>query len=140
MGDNFNHFLLTPSEKRFSLKGKNLLSGKFFPFKVDPLHDGWQNNFLQLPSLEAYPILLTFTNLADGILKYFSYFSQETGCDISCKLSPLETTCMKCQLLFSVENKKNISVCRLLKILPRVRSIKLSFMFKVHLPDFAFCI
>ena len=27
---------------------------------------------------------------------------------------------MKCQNLFSVKNKKNISICRLLKILPRV--------------------
>ena len=38
---------------------------------------------------------------------YF-YFSQETGFDISCKLSPLETICMKCQILFSGENNKNI--------------------------------
>ena len=60
---------------------------------------------------------------ADGILKYFSYFSQKTGFDISCKLSPFfqktgydilcklspkETICMKCQILFSGKNKKNI--------------------------------
>ena len=32
---------------------------------------------------------------------------------------------MKCQILFSGKNKKNISKCRLLKILPRVLSIKL---------------
>ena len=31
---------------------------------------------------------------------------------------------MKCQILFSGENKKNISKCRLLKILPRVLSAK----------------
>ena len=37
--------------------------------------------------------------LAD-ILKYFIYFSQKVGFDISCKLSPLETNCMKCQILF----------------------------------------
>ena len=42
----------------------------------------------------------------DGILKYFSYFSQKTGSDILCKLSPLETICMKCQNLFSGKNKK----------------------------------
>ena len=29
--------------------------------------------------------------------------------DISCKLSPLETTCMMCQILFSRNNKKNIN-------------------------------
>ena len=32
---------------------------------------------------------------------YFSYFSQKIRFDISCKLSPKETICMKCQFLFS---------------------------------------
>ena len=36
---------------------------------------------------------------------YFSYFSQKTGSDISCKLSPLKTVCMKCQNLFSGKKK-----------------------------------
>ena len=54
--------------------------------------------------------------------RVFIYFYQETGLDISCKLSPLETICMKCQNLFSGEN---ISICCLLKILPRVLSVKL---------------
>ena len=31
---------------------------------------------------------------------------------------------MNCQILFSGKNKKNISKCRLLKILPRVLSVK----------------
>ena len=31
---------------------------------------------------------------------------------------------MKCQIMFSGKNKKNISKCRLLKILPRVLSVK----------------
>ena len=31
---------------------------------------------------------------------------------------------MKCQILFSGKNKNNISKCRLLKILPRVLSVK----------------
>ena len=51
-------------------------------------------------------LLLTFTtlraNLTDDI---FFYFNQTTGSDISCKLSPLETICMKCQNLFAGENK-----------------------------------
>ena len=34
---------------------------------------------------------------------------------------------MKCQILFSGKNKKNISKCRLLKILPRVLSVKQMF-------------
>ena len=40
---------------------------------------------------------------------------------------------MKCQILFSGKNKKNISKCRLLKILPRVLSVKTDF--KLH-PDY----
>ena len=40
------------------------------------------------------------------------------GFDISCKLSPMETICMKCQVPFSGKNKKNISKCCLLKIIP----------------------
>ena len=38
----------------------------------------------------------------------FFLFSQKTGNDISCKSSPKETICMKCQILFSGKNKKNI--------------------------------
>ena len=36
----------------------------------------------------------------------FSYFCQKTGLDISCKLSPVETICMNCPILFSGKNKK----------------------------------
>ena len=70
---------------------------------------------------------LTFTNhwanFAITNWWYFSYFFQKTGFDILCKLSPLETICMKCQNLFSGKMKKNISICHLLKILPRVLSV-----------------
>ena len=44
---------------------------------------------------------------ADDILKYAD-FPQKTGFDISWKLSPWETIRMKCQILFSRKNKKNI--------------------------------
>ena len=44
--------------------------------------------------------------LADDILKYF-YFSQNSF-DISCKLYPMETICIKCEILFSGKNKKNV--------------------------------
>ena len=45
------------------------------------------------------------------MLKYYPYLFQKTGFDISCKLSPLETICMKCQILFSGKNKKKFVVC-----------------------------
>ena len=61
--------------------------------------------------------VLTFWRLAcrvkisaDYILKYFSYFPQKTGFDISCKLSPKETICMKCQSMFSSRDKKNVII------------------------------
>ena len=48
--------------------------------------------------------LLTFTMLwadsaDDKLIIFFSYFSYELGSDTSCKLSPRETICMKCQIL-----------------------------------------
>ena len=42
----------------------------------------------------------------------FSYFAQKTGFGISCKLSPMdpmETICMKHQILFSGKDPKNIT-------------------------------
>ena len=40
---------------------------------------------------------------------FYLIFSQKTDFDISCKLSPIETICTKCQILFSGKNKKNIT-------------------------------
>ena len=60
-------------------------------------------------NLNAYTTLDKIFNK----LKHFSYFSLETGYDISFK-----TVCTKCQILFSGKNKKNISICHLLKVLP----------------------
>ena len=51
-------------------------------------------------------------------------FFPEKGCDISCKLSPLEAVCMKCQTPFSGKNKTNISEWRLLEILPSILSFE----------------
>ena len=60
---------------------------------------------------------------ADDILKYFS---QKTGFDISCKLSPMEVICMKCQILFSGKNKKTITITSLssAEIAQRVVKVK----------------
>ena len=38
--------------------------------------------------------------------KYIFIFSHKIGFDISCKLSSMETICMKCQTLFSGKHKK----------------------------------
>ena len=50
----------------------------------------------------------------DDIFHFFSYFSQKTGFDLSCKLSSKETICMKCQILFSAKIIKHRIICRLL--------------------------
>ena len=49
-----------PSEKRSTLKGKNLLPGgsKFFPFRVDPFLIRETITILTIASLESVPILL----------------------------------------------------------------------------------
>ena len=62
--------------------------------------------------------------LAEDILKYFSYFPWKTGFDILCKLSPVETICMKCQILFPEKNMKYILNCLLQKILHTVIRVK----------------
>ena len=37
----------------------------------------------------------------------------------------IETICVKCQILFSGKNKKNISLCPMLKIVPKVLTTRL---------------
>ena len=57
------------------------------------------------PESNFYKDLINLTTLwansVDDKLVMFFLFFQKTGFDISCKLSPLETICMKCQILFS---------------------------------------
>ena len=72
---------------------------------------------------------LTFStscaNSADDELVNFFLYSKKTSFVISCKLSPVGTICMKCQVPFSRKNKKNILKCHLLKFLSRVLKINL---------------
>ena len=57
-------------------------------------------------------LALTFTtlwaNAADNKLIIVSLFSRKIGFDFSCKLSPKETICMKCQTHFLGKIRKNI--------------------------------
>ena len=43
---------------------------------------------------------------SENTVTSFSYVSYKIGFDTSCKWSPKEEICMKCQILFSRENKK----------------------------------
>ena len=53
-----------------------------------------------------------------------SIFEDYGAFNISSKLSPLDKIFMKCQILFSGKNKKNISICHLQEILPRELNIR----------------
>ena len=61
---------------------------------------------------------------ANNVLKYFSDFSQQSRFLHLMQIVSIETICINCQNLFSRENKKNISISCLLKILPGVLSVK----------------
>ena len=62
----------------------------------------------------------------DNFLKYVSYFFPENRIDISCKLSPVETICLKCLILFSGKNKKNIINLSSAEIAQRVVKSKMN--------------
>ena len=53
------------------------------------------------------------------------FFPQQTGFDISCKLSPMDGDNLhEMSKSVSEKNKKNISICSPLKSLPRVLRVK----------------
>ena len=60
------------------------------------------------------------------------FSSQKTGFDISCKLSTMETFCMKCQILFSGKNKKNIIILLTAELTQRVISRQF-YMWSFHM-------
>ena len=63
----------------------------------------------EIASLTTSDVALWVKFSADNILKYYSYFSQKTGFIFHANfLQRTETICMKCQILFSGKNKKNI--------------------------------
>ena len=53
---------------------------------------------------------LTHSTLGKNFSRHFEIFfsKKKIGFDISCKLSPLETICIKCQSLFSGEKIRKI--------------------------------
>ena len=58
-------------------------------------------------------------NSADDKFVIFFFITKKTGFDISCNGDNFHET----QILFSWKNEKNISKCRLLKILPKMLSV-----------------
>ena len=62
---------------------------------------------------------------------FFTYFSQKTVFDISCKLSPKETISVKCESLFSGKNKKNIVNLSSAEFARRVVKVKADYLKKI---------
>ena len=73
---------------------------------------------------------LTFNTLwgnsaDENLMTFFLIFTVKYF-DVSCNLNAKETICMKCQRLFSGQNKNIFSECRLLNVLPSVKFIKIA--------------
>ena len=69
-----------------------------------PLHQCSRSRHICSKNFWLYQCLACWVKLsADNILKLF--FFRKWGFDISCKLSPKETICMKCQTQFYREKK-----------------------------------
>ena len=82
------------------------------------LHFHLFSSFSPVPLFHLYYYLFYLYLLGEDTRVDCTFlFSQKTEFIISCKLSPLETICMICWILFSGKIKKNISVCLMLKIL-----------------------
>ena len=79
--------------------------------------------------LYNFPLILSLwvKNSADGILTYFSKSSKKIGFDISCKLSLMETICMKCQNWFSRKSRKNIINLLSAELAQRMVKVNMSF-------------
>ena len=63
-----------------------------------------------------------------SVYHFLGWFSRRQ-IDIFLTYFSVETFCMKCQNLFSGKNKKNISICHLLTILPVVPSINMIIVY-----------
>ena len=95
------------------------------------IYSAWQG---LMNSLGAFWRWACWLKIPVADLKSFSYFIQKIGFDISCKLSPLETICVKWQSLFSEKNKEEnivrLSSAGLAQILGKGN---------VHSPFFGMC-
>ena len=86
---------------------------------------GWTDSDFRIS--RALPLL---ASSADEKFMIFPYCSQKTGFDISCKLSPIisigDNLHEMLNLGFLEKLRKNISICRLLKIFSRAQLFKAS--------------
>ena len=62
----------------------------------------------------------------DKLMIFFLFFPRKQDLTIHTN-SHQETICMRCQILFSRKNKKNLSKCHLLKFLPTMQSVEVAY-------------
>ena len=79
--------------------------------------------------LDVLPFTTLCANSVDDKSVIFSLFFSENRVQYSCKLSPLagDNLHEMSDPVFWEKKKKNISICRLMKILPRVLSLYLVY-------------
>ena len=90
----------------------------FYFFKID-------FRYYYIPSLTLSPLGRIFSRQHIEIL--FLRFLHKTGLDILCKLSPMKTTCLNYQILFSGSNKTiitNLSSAELAQRVVKDKNIK----------------
>ena len=98
----------------------------------DNLHEMSNPVLIFSPKNRIWKFMQTLSNLNEMSNPVFP---------ISCKLSPMETICMKCQIQFSWKNMKKFSKSHLLQFLPSKQSIKkqtdlcLHCLFKSNCPS-----
>ena len=85
-------------------------------FNKPPMKSSSDQKIISHFFISNLPLTLSFSGQILQMTNWWNFliFSKKTGFDFSCKLSPMETICMKCQILFSGKTKKNISICPLL--------------------------
>ena len=69
------------------------------PYINKPLLDNKMLTFEEYGAFKVYHAMGKFSRLQTDDI--FSYFFLKIGSDTLCRLSPQETICMKCQILFS---------------------------------------
>ena len=82
----------------------------------------------------CYLFDITLSTLGKIFSRRHFYFSQKKGFHISCKLSPMETICMKCQNLFSGKNKKTIISLSSAEFVHSIVGVKLLFISVKSIP------
>ena len=86
-------------------------------WKILHFYTAWNFQVLNIKSICDLQLGdLPFFGQMRLMIFFLFFFFQKIGYGISCRMSPLETVCMKCQNLFSAKKIRDISICHMLSI------------------------